>query len=206
MIDIKEILIRLSSKRPIFHSEADFQHALAWEIHQKYPDSKIRLEYKPAQADKKCYVDIWIQYLKANYVIELKYKTRGFRFVHNNEEFDLLNQGAQDCGRYDVCKDIQRVERLVNKDTLGFVVFLTNDCSYWKIGRTETEDYEFRLHEGKMLSGILRWKKTAAPGTIRNREEPINIKGEYQISWLDYSKLNDSTYGQFKYLIIEVTI
>lgn len=51
MIDIEQVLKELAKKRPVFHSEADFQHALAWEIQITYPDANIRLE-KPFQFDK----------------------------------------------------------------------------------------------------------------------------------------------------------
>lgn len=205
MIDIKGILDKLASIRPIFHSEADFQHALAWEIHHKYPESKVRLEYKPAHADKKCYVDIWVQYLGINNIFELKYKTRGLHLVHDNETFDLLNQSAQDCGRYDVCKDVQRIEKLANKETLGFVIFLTNDSAYWKLGRGATsEDSAFRLCEGKTLSGILKWGDTTAAGTMKTREQPITLNGHYSISWNDYSNVSDSPYGEFRYLLINI--
>lgn len=203
MIDIKGVIDNLASIRPIFHSEADFQHALAWEIHHKYPESKARLEYKPPHTDERCYIDIWVKYLGINYAIELKYKTRELHDRHDDEVFDLLDQSAQDCGRYDVCKDIGRIEKLVNKDTFGFVVFLTNDCSYWKVGRnTLTEDFAFRLYEGKELSGTLQWKETAARGTIRGREKPICLNRQYKIYWNDYSVIDNSTYGKFRYLLI----
>lgn len=46
MINMNKVLSTLSVKRPIFHSEADFQHSLAWEIREHYPESEIRLETK----------------------------------------------------------------------------------------------------------------------------------------------------------------
>ena len=30
MIEIADVLNELSERRPVFHSETDFQHALAW--------------------------------------------------------------------------------------------------------------------------------------------------------------------------------
>ena len=38
MIDISNILKSLSNDRPIFHSEADLQSTLAWEIKKRNPD------------------------------------------------------------------------------------------------------------------------------------------------------------------------
>ena len=43
---IKKLMVELSKERRLFHSEADFQHALAYLIHQKYPNTQIRLEKK----------------------------------------------------------------------------------------------------------------------------------------------------------------
>jgi hypothetical protein len=39
--DIHKLLGQLATTRPIFHSEADFQHQLAWDIHTSHPDSEI---------------------------------------------------------------------------------------------------------------------------------------------------------------------
>jgi hypothetical protein len=41
IFEVAEILSRLAKKRPIFHSEADFQHALAWEVRGMHVDADI---------------------------------------------------------------------------------------------------------------------------------------------------------------------
>ena len=75
MLDIANLMLGLSKSRPIFHSEADFQHAFAWQIHERLPDCQVRLEYNPLPAQKKrMYLDIWVQSLKV--AIKLKYPTR----------------------------------------------------------------------------------------------------------------------------------
>lgn len=43
-LNIRSLLTVLGDSRNVFHSEADFQHALAWHIHQKMPEIQIRLE------------------------------------------------------------------------------------------------------------------------------------------------------------------
>lgn len=53
MIDIATAISSLGRKRPIFHSEADLQHALAWEIHLALPDAAVRLEVQPPGWKKK---------------------------------------------------------------------------------------------------------------------------------------------------------
>jgi hypothetical protein len=39
MIDLDELLRALSQERPVFHSERDFQHAIAWRIHEVVPSA-----------------------------------------------------------------------------------------------------------------------------------------------------------------------
>jgi len=56
-MDLQVPLSRLKSNRKVFHSEADFQFALAWELQLQYPDAAIRLEYPPPNDPTK-YVDI----------------------------------------------------------------------------------------------------------------------------------------------------
>jgi hypothetical protein len=46
VVDLRDTLALLSQQRPIFHSEADFQHALAWRFHQTDETARIRLEYR----------------------------------------------------------------------------------------------------------------------------------------------------------------
>ena len=57
--NIEKILEKLSLNRPVFHNEADFQFALAWEIQKFHEKYEIRLEYKVPGFDKR-YTDIWI--------------------------------------------------------------------------------------------------------------------------------------------------
>lgn len=47
-------LSQLRNQRKIFHSEADFQFALAWGIQKYYPEAKIRLEYRPVEIEPVC--------------------------------------------------------------------------------------------------------------------------------------------------------
>ena len=48
MLDIDGLMTELSRTRKVFHSEADFQHALAWQIREHMPECEIRLEFNPA--------------------------------------------------------------------------------------------------------------------------------------------------------------
>ena len=51
MLDIDQLMACLADTRKVFHSEADFQHALAWQIHRAMPEGQVRLEVDVLQAD-----------------------------------------------------------------------------------------------------------------------------------------------------------
>jgi len=206
-MDITAILHTLSQKRPIFHSEADFQHALAWEIHEAIIGSSIRLEYKPQSIKDRIYLDLWVLDGSKKIPIELKYKTRKMKVIYNNETFELTDQGAQDLGRYDFLKDIQRVEQVIaaEESEKGYVILLTNDSAYWKFPyRLDTVDAAFRIHEGREVTGELAWSDLAAAGTTKSRETPIQLYNTYLLNWFDYSMHGEINYGQFRLLIVEV--
>lgn len=136
MTGISQILQSLAALRPIFHSEADFQHTLAWELQKRYPEASLRLEYPIETLDAIMCLDILFALPTKAFAIELKYKTRRLACTANNEQFYLRNHGAQDIGRYEVIKDIQRLETMqrVRPNTKGCLIFLTNDSSYWTEG------------------------------------------------------------------------
>jgi len=46
-VPLQQVLTVLAERRPVVHSEADFQHALAWEAHRLDPDLRVRLETHP---------------------------------------------------------------------------------------------------------------------------------------------------------------
>ena len=150
MIDLPSILERLATERPVFHSEADFQHALAWKLHEVYPDAAIRLEYRPI-SDEPLYAAIWFRRGSDIAAIELKYVTRRLDTTVFNERFVLANHGAQPLRRYDFLKDINRLEQFTGTHTaaIGYAVMLTNESTYWRASRGRiTTDAAFRIHEG----------------------------------------------------------
>jgi len=198
---LKQVLTSLD--RSVFHSEADFQHALAWKIKEKFKDAKIRLE-KPFNVDGKVfYIDIFIEINNKKLGIELKYKTKKLNKLIKDEEYNLKDQGARDLGRYDFCKDIFRIERFIEKGYIdwGLVILLTNDKGYQtgngsKKQSKETIDSQFRLPHGKKLEGNMIWNRT--PKWTNGRGE-ILLKGNYDISWREH----DKDHG-FDILIIEI--
>ena len=206
-LDIHNLMQGLSYSRPIFHSEADFQHALAWHIHRVMPDSHVRLEYPIRYDDSTMYLDIWLS--KNRIAVELKYPTRMLELNRESERFLLVDHGAQPPRRYDFLKDVQRLERVVaeKKARGGYAVLLTNHPYYWENptqGWRTAIDTDFRLHEGRTISGRLLWSDRAGAGTMRGRHEAIGLTGSYDLRWRDYSRLGESNNQQFRYLAVAV--
>lgn len=207
MIDVQELLFRLATERPIFHSEADFQHALAWAIHRQYPEAQVRLELPVASVSGAMHVDLWIGWPGKHVAVELKYKTRAMAVEYAGELFSLKGHSAQDLGRYDFLKDIVRLELLTasRPSLTGYAILLTNDSSYWSSPTSgRTVDAQFRLHQGRQCTGTLSWGTGASPGTIRNRETPLCLDGAYHLAWQDYSRLPVRSYAVFRALVVQV--
>ena len=206
MLDIADAMIELARRRPIFHSEADFQHAFAWCIHSLMLDGDVRLEYKPFPTEP-VYLDVWLPGIGV--AVELKYCTRNLKCTHNGESFALRDQAAQDIRRYDFIRDIQRLERVSKERTevrAGFAILLTNDRSYWQQpSRLNTVDAAFRLHDTRRISGEMAWSERASAGTIKGREEPIRLAGSYELQWRDYVDIRGARHGQFRYLAVQIS-
>lgn len=208
IVDIHEAMSRLAASRPIFHSEADFQHALAWDLHARLPDMAVRLELPVHVPGKILHLDLWLAGPTGSVAIELKYKTRGLALSAGGEPFFLKDQSAQDLGRYDFLKDVQRIEQIISSHpgTQGWAILLTNDSSYWKTPNGKaTTDSAFRIHDGHSIAGTLRWASHAAPGTTRGREAPIALSRTYLSHWNDYATVSAGPYGSFRYLAFSFT-
>lgn len=206
MPDLLSVLAKLSTKRSVFHSEADFQLALGWQFLEEYPGAAVRLEFRPFPSER-FYVDLWIEVNGEVVAIETKYWTRRLQLDVGKEHFELLNRGAHDIMRYDFLKDVVRLERVTSEfpNIQAFAVVLTNDSAYWRQNlRTDTVDSLFRIHEGRSLSGQLRWAEHTGPGTSRGREAPLNLSATYALSWKDYSKVDPGPGGSFRFLLVSV--
>ncbi len=205
ILDITNLMKGLSSERPIFHTEADFQHALAWYIHKKMPDCQLRLELKPFKNERK-YLDIWLRGM--GIAIELKYKTKKLVYC-GDEPFALRNQYAQDFGRYDFIKDICRLEQVVTHfetAKVAFAILLTNDSSYWELSKPDLEDAAFHLNNGTKIMGKREWSMKADLEKKKGRKMPLCLEGAYDCVWRNYSspKFVEGKNRQFQYLMVKV--
>ncbi|SEK70179.1 hypothetical protein SAMN02910353_01120 [Ruminococcus sp. YRD2003] len=219
MFDIEKSIVELSNIRPIFHSEADFQFALAWKIQETYPQAKIRLEKRiqgigndTSEYYKNRYIDILVEIDGKEIPIELKYKTRNNSKSSvwiNNEEYNLKNQGAQDNGRYDYLKDISRIEEYVkDKSTnceCGYAIFLTNDHLYYESG-DKSNSKQFRINEDIKYKK-LDWenKSDSFKKYNANRNHIIHLNNRYIVKWNRYSDALKDIGDEFKYLILKIT-
>jgi hypothetical protein len=201
---IEAIIGRLQKERFLFHSEADFQHALAWEIQRYHRSAKVRLEInlvgslEPREA-----TDILVKDGEMCYAIELKYRKKKIDVECSNEKFCLREHSATDEGRYYFVEDICRLEHLVETrdSTIGYAIFLTNDTAYWKVQQKRKQppnDQMFRIHEGCVLKETLSWGKPL------KRRAPLTLKGSYGINWDDYSTVGTEGAGKFRYIILKV--
>jgi hypothetical protein len=199
-------LQNLARVRPIFHSEADFQHALAWQLHERWPAARIRLEYRPFP-DEKVYLDLWFRLGEHAWAIELKYATRKIDAVFEGERFSLITQGALDLLRYDYIKDVVRVERIAQHHPKvdGLALLLTNDPGLWLPPTSRLNvDTQFKLNEGRELAGVLDWEPHTG-GTKIGRETPHHVSGSYKLHWQDFSAIpGQGASGQFRFLAIRV--
>lgn len=207
--DIDQVLEQLAEERPVFHSEADFQFALAWQINKMTPNAGVRLEWPFSLDGANRHLDIWLR--TPGIAIELKYRTRHLSIEHEGEQFSLKNQMARDLGRYDFIADIRRIEQIVNdrrtvdrnKSAQGYAVLLTNDHLYWENGGEGTVDEAFRIHEGRGLEHKMAWAQWASEGTTGERKDPIKLDGLYKMQWKPYSQLATEN-GEFRYLAVNI--
>jgi hypothetical protein len=205
-MDVRELLATLARQRPIFHSEADFQHALAWAIHEACPAARVRLEIPRDIDGRRAHVDVWVVD-DDSVAIELEYLTGAAEVKIEDEQFRLVKVSTN-LGRYDVLKDLVRIERLVGEGSAdrGIMVALSNDPDYWsEPGWSTTPKYtDLRLTEGRTLSGTLQWGPGTGARTMLGREAPIDLWGKYVCEWTDYSVVGSgASEARFRYLLLE---
>lgn len=198
-VPLRPLLERLAADRPVFHSEADFQHAFArscWEA-----DSVIDVRLEVLQPGAREYLDLLAIGPDSRTAIEFKYWTRQWSgsVGDTTEEYDLKFHAATDLARRNFVFDIERLERFaVRQQDNGLAVILTNDSSLWSRPRPgqAARDREFRIHEGRTLADTLLWGGGDFPANTRE------LTGRYELHWSDYSRLDGSN-GHFRYLVVE---
>jgi len=205
-MDLDTILSDLGARRPVFHSEADFQHALAWTIQSAYPAAQVRLEYPLRGLKGRAALDIVVRESGVTTAIEVKYCKAQLTIEVSGEAFQLPSTVARDLFRHDVCKDIWRLEYAIGTGQAdrGVALVLSNDPGLWSDTGFDSIDRQFKIHHGQTLTGTLTWSDRAN-GTQKNREQPIQLAGHYAMEWRPYSDLGVRN-GRFQMLEVPVSV
>ena len=202
-VDIDSLMRELAQRRPVFHSEADFQFALSRQIEVEERDYEVRLERPFRSGRRSRRVDIWLPHEEI--AVELKYFTRRMCETVGDEVFDLKDHAATDLARYRFLADVQRLEGLLRDGAgavrTGFAVLLTNAPGMWERPSRRTNDGAFLVYDGrKDVTGKLQWSKD---GSLLIDDE-ISLGGSYTMNWKDYSDVVGVENGRFRYLCLSV--
>ena len=196
MVEPLQVIQALGTSRTVYHSEADFQRAFAWELHRSAPDWDVRLEVPVRASVGAIHLDLLARSPLGQVAIELKYKTRALVVEAAGEEFALMSHAAQDLGRVEAFAQ-------AGPNRTGYAIFLTNDSAYWKAPSAAGHGYAgFSMNDGREVSGNLCWGERASEGTRRGRQDEVALRGRYRLQWRDYSSLAVKAYGEFRYLCI----
>ena len=201
---LEAALAALAERRPVFHSEADFQREFARTLGELHPDAEVCREH-PTPWEARGYIDIWLRHDGYETAIELKYWKRQSEFEVGGERFDLRDW-AGDLERYEFWKDVERTERLVSEGhaASGHVIALSNHQGAWNKSRRSPKDEAFRTHEGREVSGTLAWSRAPAP---EDHEAPIKLRGRYAARWAPYSEpRRGEPGGAFRYLLLDAGV
>ena len=199
--NIHDLMLGLSSEHPIFQSEADLQHALAWRIHTLDPNYRVRLEARVGGI----YVDLWLP--DNRIAVELKFAKGDLETHYKGEKF-CLPQGAWDSTAHHFMHDIVRLEWLVGTGEIdtGFAVLLSNEPKIWTPPNPDLPNQfdAFRLHEEQPPLAGQRNVADHATDKIKRSHPPVALSGSYPVLWRPYSNLEGKGSGLFRYLAVEV--
>lgn len=204
MVDVEWAMENLDR---IPQSEDQFQFDIAAELGDLYGNERIRVEWQPETGNN---TDIGVRRNEVTVPIELKF-IRSEASIHDKrfgESYRLASNHDTNRSHYNIVKDIKRVEKVVSdQGGYGYFILLTNLPSYWS-GTSQTALHdEFRVHEGRTLEGTLRWTEHRSWMKQGGRDQPIELAGEYEMDWEDFSYRNDLEVEgspDFRYLPLRV--
>jgi hypothetical protein len=196
-------MYELAQVRPTFHSEADFQLALAM-VMTRHGARRVRLErrvrvQKPLRKKQQLAVDILATIDCSHIGLELKYPKKtytGTVLSDGEPEEYSLREGAPDLEAAEYWHDAERIELLLAEHTIeaGASIMLSN-VPYWlPTTLTRTVGRAFTLYEDRPVDPMtLEW--TGKPFT-----HPVNLTAHYRCRWQPFSKPPGT---EFRYMILE---
>ncbi|MBP0085071.1 hypothetical protein B0F69_24285 [Rhodococcus hoagii] len=195
----------LARQRPVFHSESDFQLALALVLADDV--AQLRLEKKlsvsePVGGRSRLSIDVLGELDGHRIALELKYPKKRLRTSVEGEVFDLPASGAPDLDTAAIWRDVQRIERLLLDEAVdaGASITLTN-YPFWSERNTtaRSQAHEFRLWEGRNVDpGALQWRLKG--GQVGER---LMFESAYRCGWRGFG--NDDDFG-FRYLLLQPSL
>lgn len=205
------VLDSLKKKDKFFVSEAHFQTEFIIEAARMFPNNKyypelvpvdLPKEYEETFGNQAIFFDLIIKCQNDTVLIEFKYLTKAYQEDVDGFVLKVKNQSANDVRRYDCWRDISRIETCVkdNKTKIdyGYFILITNDHLYWDVPRkADTNDKEFRIHNGVHKAATKKWKEGTSEGTKGGRNNNIIIANNYFFNFKDF-------YKDFKSLVVEI--
>lgn len=208
----------LAVRRPVFHSEADFQYELALQIGGM--GYNVRLEKPFTLGENTIEVDIIASLGGKNMGIELKYKHQTSKSVigidRYGEHFEVVDNWGTNLTRYDVWSDFCRMAALVAAKAIdkGYSIILTNAPLWDAPGPIMARN--FSLQDGAVPDLRKSWvwndhTEEQKRRTIGNRSDPLILpfRPSEPLHWEEYTKENNDpspiihTLGHYRYLPIE---
>jgi hypothetical protein len=197
----------LSRRRPVFHSEFDFQFALC-HVMEQAGVSRIRLERRvQLPGNPRFAIDI-IGYVDGGtpIALELKYPKR--RFVGtvsadgHDEAFDLPSSDATDLDAYGIWKDASRIEALLAAEIVqaGALIALSN-YAFWeeRSHKLGTQAHDFRLWQGREVAAGTVLSFPEAKWVRPQEHSPVQLRCPYRCEWRHYS---EPLASEFRYLVL----
>ena len=216
--NLTDAMASLAERRPVFHSEADFQHELAMEISRTGFGVRLEIPFEVNLNNVHITVELDLLLLNARTkhktAVEIKYVKSAVTVDHRGERFNLKNTWGTNLPRFDCLADFQRVGQLKAAGIVdsAFTIFLTNSASAWadNVGGTNIMARQFSIHEGREMNAgaLLNWvPANPTVGSVSARRlppyAPINIPQAATCTWAKYSDFQGRN-GSFRYLLLEV--
>jgi hypothetical protein len=214
---LKATLSALAARRPVFHSEADFQHELAMEISRAGFDLRLEVPFSVNLNGHRVTVELDLLLIdrltKQRAAVEVKYVKSAASIVHNGENFDLKHTWGTNLSRFDCLADFQRVGRLKAAGAVdfGFSIFLTNASEAWDrdAGKGRIMAGQFSIHDGRPLDAgaVFDWDPVLpSRGSVSAKRlppyTPIIVPSAATCMWTEYSEFQQKN-GRFRYLLLE---
>lgn len=203
-----KVIEELRKTRSLFHSEADFQFALAWKLKELYQDKVDIVLEVPLNVKSNDRLDILVITKSRKIPVELKY----FHSKLDFNEYHLKKQN--DTWRSQrVLKDLKRIEEFSERENKpneqeGYVILICNESKYWTPKKGNLAYFNFRLEDGRTIKAKESLDWITMNDSSREKAEGygdhLTFNNSYTLSWQEYSNIEGLNKGLFKYLLIEL--